>query len=241
MVTTSGLASGDSLTGITLAQSTTNYTTNGTITPSSATTSKGAGNYSITYNKGVLKVNKVAAVITCLSPAYTGNDLTIASCSGGSISGNIKRLVGSYTVTCTGDSNHTTSTKSCSITGCNRWELSNYTSNPTIGNHAWQYFDTNCKLVTSGWVYTSGEVTVNPDSAQTKFWYYIENSKMKTGWHQESSGCWYYLSEEDINNNGVLDGAMFANRTSVIGGSTYSFNSNGRCYSGSGCSSSCNY
>ena len=64
---------------------------------------------------------------------------------------------------------------------------------------------------------------------------------MKTGWHQESSGCWYYLSEEDINNNGVLDGAMFANRTSVIGGSTYSFNSNGRCYSGNGCSSSCNY
>ena len=43
---------------------------------------------------------KTEAVITCTNPGYTGGDLTIATCSGGSISNQVKRLVGSYTVSC---------------------------------------------------------------------------------------------------------------------------------------------
>ena len=47
---------------------------------------------------------------------YNGKSQTIASCSGGTLSNHNKTNAGSYTVTCTGDSNHTTTTKSCSIT-----------------------------------------------------------------------------------------------------------------------------
>ena len=110
MVTTSGLVSGDSLTGITLSQSTTNYTTNGTITPSSATTTKGAGNYSITYNNGVLKVNKVAAVLTCSNKTYNGASQVACSCSGGTIGGEYQATnyrATAYTASCSPDGNHT--------------------------------------------------------------------------------------------------------------------------------------
>ena len=55
-VTINGLVSGDSLTGVTLTQSTTNVTTTGTITPSKATTSNGISNYSVTYNTGNLTI-----------------------------------------------------------------------------------------------------------------------------------------------------------------------------------------
>lgn len=63
-VTVSGLVSGDSLTSITLTQSTTNATTDGTITPSAAKTSNGAGNYSITYATGTLVINKASGSIS---------------------------------------------------------------------------------------------------------------------------------------------------------------------------------
>ena len=59
-ITTSGLISGHSVTSITLTQSTTSDTTNGTITPSGAIIKSGktdvTGNYSITYNKGKLTI-----------------------------------------------------------------------------------------------------------------------------------------------------------------------------------------
>lgn len=57
-VSTSGLVSGDSLTSITLTQSTTAPTTSGTITPSNAQTTKGISNYSVTYYTGNLTINK---------------------------------------------------------------------------------------------------------------------------------------------------------------------------------------
>jgi methionine-rich copper-binding protein CopC len=76
-VTTSGLVSGDSLTAITLTQSTTNVTTTGTITPSGATTTKGVNNYSVTYNKGTLTINKVSASVSTAPSAksltYSGS------------------------------------------------------------------------------------------------------------------------------------------------------------------------
>ena len=69
--------------GITLTQSTTNYTTNGSITPSAATIkdSNGTGNamttnYTISYDTGVLKINKASltpSVNTCNDKVYDGS------------------------------------------------------------------------------------------------------------------------------------------------------------------------
>ena len=70
-VTVSGLVSGDSLTGITLTASTTAVTTTGTITPSAASTTNGAGNYSITYNTGTLTISKRAITITAKNQTVT--------------------------------------------------------------------------------------------------------------------------------------------------------------------------
>ena len=68
-ITSSGLLSGHSVSAITLTQSTTNATTNGTITPSAATIKDGnnntvTSNYSITYATGKLTINKVAATLS---------------------------------------------------------------------------------------------------------------------------------------------------------------------------------
>ena len=61
-VTANNLVSGHTISAVTLAQSTTNATTNGTITPSGATIKDGSnntmtGNYNITYANGVLTIN----------------------------------------------------------------------------------------------------------------------------------------------------------------------------------------
>ena len=90
----------------------------------------------------------------------------------------------------------------------------------------------------TGWIKTAPEY-VNPDYLSEKYWFYIENGVMKTGWLLDG-GCWFYLSEEDSDGGGNIDGWMITGSKS-IGGSTYWFNANGRCYSGNGCSSSCNY
>ncbi len=62
-VTSSGLVSGDSINGITLTASRTTAGT-GTITPSAATTAKGAANYTITYNTGTLTINKATSTFS---------------------------------------------------------------------------------------------------------------------------------------------------------------------------------
>jgi len=67
-VTTATLASGDSLSAITLTPSTSNVTTSGTITPSAATIKNGStyvtGNYNIAYNTGTLTINKANLTVT---------------------------------------------------------------------------------------------------------------------------------------------------------------------------------
>lgn len=70
-VTTSGLVSGDSLTAVTLTPSGSGVTTTGTITPSAAGTSKGAGNYDITYVDGNLTITAVPASVTAAPTAKT--------------------------------------------------------------------------------------------------------------------------------------------------------------------------
>ena len=109
-VTTSGLVSGDSLTGITLTASTTNATTNGTITPKSATTTKGIANYAVTYNTGKLVINRVAGSFSCSNKTFDGTNQTACTCSGGTLSGTTAATnysATAYTAYCTPDGNHT--------------------------------------------------------------------------------------------------------------------------------------
>ena len=72
---TASLASGDSLTAITLTPSTSNVTTSGTITPSSATIKNGStdvtANYTIAYNKGTLTINKASLTVTAKPKTIT--------------------------------------------------------------------------------------------------------------------------------------------------------------------------
>ena len=86
-VTTSGLVGGDSLTAITLTPSTSNVP-GGTITPSAGATSKGIGNYSVTYSTGTLTINKVS----CCSTAPTTKSLTY--------NGNAQALVNAGSSSC---------------------------------------------------------------------------------------------------------------------------------------------
>ena len=120
-VTVSGLVSGDSLTAITLKASTTNVTTSGTITPSAATTSKGIGNYSVTYKTGVLTIKAVPSSITCANRTYNGSPQNMYSSYSGCTPSTNKtaKNAGTYTVSCTGDSNHTNSSCSAKMNKAN--------------------------------------------------------------------------------------------------------------------------
>jgi|GEM_PF-3144890 len=86
MVTQTGLASGDTLTGITLTPGTTDVTNNGTITASNAVISGGAGNYKITYDTGKLaiapKTITIASGITASNKTYDGNTSATLNYSG---------------------------------------------------------------------------------------------------------------------------------------------------------------
>ena len=62
---------GDVLTTVTLTPSASDYTTNGTITPSDATTQKGIGNYSVTYTDGALTIGKAVLTITAKDKTIT--------------------------------------------------------------------------------------------------------------------------------------------------------------------------
>ena len=80
-------------------------------------TCTGDSNHTTTTNS--CSISKASSTITCQNKTYNGKSQTIASCSGGTLSNHNKINAGSYTVTCRGDSNHTTTTKSCSIAKAN--------------------------------------------------------------------------------------------------------------------------
>ena len=112
-ITVSGLASGDSVTSISLSQSTTSVTTSGTITPSGASISSGSsnttGNYSIFYQSGTLVINRLNSAVAgyCRSLTYNGSQQQLAE--GGSyiqFSNNYATAVGQYTVTMTALDNY---------------------------------------------------------------------------------------------------------------------------------------
>ena len=82
-VTTSGLVSGHSVSSVSLLASTSNATTNGTITPSGVSVLDGGStdvtnNYSLSYRTGVLTINKAGSSVssspTAKSLTYNGSD-----------------------------------------------------------------------------------------------------------------------------------------------------------------------
>ena len=99
------------------------YSASSGCTPSTNKTATNAGTYTVSctgdanHNNSSCSatMNKVDASITCKNPNYNGKEQEIATCSGGTISGHKKTSAGTYTVTCTGDSNHNTVTKSCGM------------------------------------------------------------------------------------------------------------------------------
>ena len=93
-VTTNSLCAGHTLSAITLTQSTTNATTNGTITPSAATIMDGnnnvTSNYNITYNTGTLTINKANISPTVSMSGWTyGGTASNPSLSGNTGNGTV--------------------------------------------------------------------------------------------------------------------------------------------------------
>ena len=87
-------------------------------TCSYATSCKSGYSYSSGKNtrNPVCVSDKTYAVITCNNPLYNEQSQTIATCSGGTVKNAVKTAVGTYTVTCTGDSSHYDATsKDCEI------------------------------------------------------------------------------------------------------------------------------
>ena len=82
-VATEGLVTGDTLTAITLTPSTSDVTTDGTITPSAAVIKNGdtdvTNNYNITYNTGSLTINKKPITISGITASNKTYDGTTAA------------------------------------------------------------------------------------------------------------------------------------------------------------------
>ena len=110
-ITSSGLVSGHSVTGITLTPSTTNATNSGTITPSAGTVKDGSNNevttnYNISYNTGSLIINKKAATIT-----LSKSSILVADVSSDTFMAILSESESSTTITATsGNSSYYTST-----------------------------------------------------------------------------------------------------------------------------------
>ena len=60
-------------------------------------------------------IGKATVSLSCNSLTYNGNSQTLATCTGGTLSNHTRSAAGTQTVTCTGDSNHSTTNKDCTI------------------------------------------------------------------------------------------------------------------------------
>ncbi len=194
-VTVGTLGTGDSLTSITLTPSTSNYTTNGTITPSAATIKNGTtdntSNYSITYATGVLKINKVNATcptLTSYSGQYDGSKhkITVSGGSGGTIQyrtstsaswSNTNPEAGPDVSTTTvyvqvaGDGNH--NTVQCYVSG---------TTNATVTISKTSATNSVAISGTNRWGNTlTATITTNSDGAKSYQWYYNSNNSTSGG------------------------------------------------------------
>lgn len=159
-ITVSGLASGHSVSAVTLTPSTSNVP-GGTITPSAATIQDGSSNnvttnYNITYTTGTLTINKVAATLGTAPTkktglTYNGSAQALVNAGSGASGGTLKYKLGSgsystsvptatdantsgYSVTyfVEGDANHT-STAETTISGITIAKASSSMSNGSGG------------------------------------------------------------------------------------------------------------
>lgn len=107
-------------------------------------------------------------------------------------------------------------------------------TNLTGWHYLWWYNGTNPQTTRWYYFYTGTETAAANSCTGTKYNY-------AQGWCKEIGGYsgWYYL-KKDGDTLGALPswyplGSMFANLTTTINGSSYTFNASGRCISGSGC------
>ena len=116
-VNADGLVSGHSVSAVTLAQSTTSVTSNGTITPSGVTVMDGndntvTDNYAVTYHVGTLIINKVMASITTVPTAksltYTSNSQSLVN-AGEATGGTLRYKMTTSNIKPSGTSGFTTS------------------------------------------------------------------------------------------------------------------------------------
>lgn len=98
------------------------------------------------------------------------------------------------------------------------WELLN--SKLPLDQEIWVYWENNSRIQ-SGWHRLK-------DFSDTFRWYYFENGYVVLGW-KTIDGNKYYLSTFDDDGNGYTDCGRMESRDAVIGGQTYTFDSNGIC------------
>ena len=129
-------------------------------------------------------VNKDVAEITCYNKVYNGQEQTIAICKGGTISNEKQTKVGTYTITCKGDSTHTdAASKKCSIKDNNEDEI-------TIKVQS--AYDTGAKIETKATAKSGNTVTIT---------YYSDSKCTKKLSSAPSSVGTYYVKAKSAGNS----------------------------------------
>ena len=119
-----------------------------------------------------------------------------------------------------------------SVTG---WKLTN-NKNP-MSEQKWIFCDNGSWLgVRSNGTYANGEYRVPVDGPGSALGtYYIQDGyAWCKGW-DNSSGHWFFYSNEDLDNNGSLDCRKYINEDRFINGHWYHFNGSGICDGPPGC------
>ena len=100
-------------------------------------------------------ISKVAATITCSDKNYTGSAQTGCTCSGGTIGGtNSATNAGTYTVSCTGDANHTNPTNK-------NWKINKVASSITCANRSYTGSAQNMYSASSGCTPSTNKTATN--------------------------------------------------------------------------------
>ena len=128
---------GGSLSGTTCSYTGTSFCTSG-FTPSCTAANEVLQDGKCVENGSNTTDPKQKAVITCANKTYNGSAQTIASCSGGTVHNATQTNVGSYTITCTGDSTHNDAdSKTCSIAAVSDSYHCYLCGNSQHGNYEW--------------------------------------------------------------------------------------------------------
>ncbi len=145
-----------------------------------------------TYN---LIVQQIKPVITCSEPTYTGGQLNIASCAGGTIGGNLQTNAGDHIVTCSGDINHENIEASEGVK-CNIKKSATTTSIPE--QH--KTYNTQPQEATGASSNLSSNNT-NIAGATYKFKYYLDNQCKEVTTTPKYGGIYYVIATLDQTDN----------------------------------------